>query len=550
MKRKKYLVNASLGFLAFITLLVSAISVNRNYSTSTRGEFTPYSIVLGATKNKITEGPENPDGYTGTGVLTTELGNNISVSYKHLTHPSTHWQRIKTGGYIVTSDPINGITSLELTKRDDSVNVEILYSNTTTFDASRKIVCNASSPTNFSTDFNGYKPKYIGIYALADSSFDLGKIEFDCVDHYYTLGVLSKNDARGTVSGEGLFRAGTSVTVTATAVAPYIFAGWFDASNNLVSSSASYTFVMPSNNLVLSADFVAEGESMQFGSYPQTRVTDETLITTLNDLAGGSTGLPTAENAKEWTDYLYYCDGVVTSFMWYIDLVNEGQEYRGVYYTEYRYSYTDNTAGYFMQQSYGYTKGSVYWFKYESIAWKVLDIDTGKAFLLAETVLDAQDYYYAKDERIIEGQTVYANNYEHSHIRSWLNSSFLNDAFTATEQNKIAVTNVDNSKATTINNVHNFDCPNTDDKVFLLSYKDADNESYGFVNDDSRIRYSSDYALSQAVAKDNGTAYWWTRSPYFSNANNASRVNYDGCLAATHVTYASMGILPAIWING
>ena len=99
-----------------------------------------------------------------------------------------------------TSDPINGITSLELTKRDDSVNVEIFYSNTTTFDASRKIVCNASSPTNFSTDFNGYKPKYIGIYALADSSFDLGKIEFDCVDHYYTLGVLSKNDAYSTVS--------------------------------------------------------------------------------------------------------------------------------------------------------------------------------------------------------------------------------------------------------------------------------------------------------------------------------------------------------------
>ena len=96
MKRKKYLVNASLGFLAFITLLVSAISVNRNYSTSTRGEFTPYSFVLGATKNKITEGPENPDGYTGTGVLTTELGNNISVSYKHLTHPSTHG-KVKTG---------------------------------------------------------------------------------------------------------------------------------------------------------------------------------------------------------------------------------------------------------------------------------------------------------------------------------------------------------------------------------------------------------------------------------------------------------------------
>ena len=65
MKRKKYLVNATLGFLAFITLLVSAISVNRSHSSSTRGEFSPYSIVLGTEKNKIAEGSENPDGYTG-----------------------------------------------------------------------------------------------------------------------------------------------------------------------------------------------------------------------------------------------------------------------------------------------------------------------------------------------------------------------------------------------------------------------------------------------------------------------------------------------------
>ncbi len=547
MKRKKYLVNATLGFLAFITLLVSAISVNRSHSSSTRGEFSPYSIVLGTEKNKIAEGSENPDGYTGTGVLTTELGNNIAVSYKHLTNPSTHWQRIKTGGYIVNSDPINGITNLELTKRDDTVNVEILYSNTMSFDASRKVVINASSPTNFSTDFNGYKPKYIGIYALADSSFNLGKIEFDCVDHYHTLSVLSKNDARGTVTSEGLFRAGTNVTVTATALAPYFFAGWFDASNNLVSSSATYTFAMPSNNLVLSADFVAEGEEMKFGAYPQTRVTDVTLITTLNNLAGGSEGLPTAENAKAWTDYLYYYNGAVTSFMWYIDLVNEGEEYRGVYYTEYRYTYTDSTAGCFNQQDHGYTKRIVYWFKYEPITWKVLDIDAGKAFLLAQTVLDAQDYFYAKTRRNIDGETVYANNYEHSHIRSWLNSSFLNAAFTTTEQNKNAVTTVDNSKTTTINNVHNFDCPNTLDKVFLLSYLDL-NGHYGFVNDASRVRYPSDYALSQAVSKDYDKAYWWTRSPY-SSETSASRVNYNGALAAINVTDAAMGILPAIWIN-
>ncbi|HQB96788.1 MAG TPA: DUF6273 domain-containing protein [Bacilli bacterium] len=234
--------------------------------------------------------------------------------------------------------------------------------------------------------------------------------------------------------------------------------------------------------------------------------------------------------------------------MWYKDVVHNSVTYRGVYYTEYRYTYTDSTAGCFNQQDHGYTKRIVYWFKYEPITWKVLDIDAGKAFLLAQTVLDAQDYFYAKTRQNIDGETVYANNYEHSHIRSWLNSSFLNAAFTTTEQNKIVVTTVDNSKATTINNTHNFDCPNTLDKVFLLSYKDAETASYGFVNDASRVRYPSDYALSQAVSKDYDKAYWWTRSPY-SSETSASRVNYNGALAAINVTDAAMGILPAIWIN-
>jgi len=75
--------------------------------------------------------------------------------------------------------------------------------------------------------------------------------------------------------------------------------------------------------------------------------------------------------------------------MWYIDLVNGGgEEYRGVYYTEYRYTYTDSTAGCFNQQDHGYTKRIVYWFKiWTNNVETVLDIDAGKAFLLAQTVL-------------------------------------------------------------------------------------------------------------------------------------------------------------------
>lgn len=373
-----------------------------------------------------------------------------------------------------------------------------------------------------------------------------GRIEFNCVDNYRTLSIVNETPAAGSVSGAGVYYPGTSVTVTATPSGSDEFQGWYDTLGTLKSMDNPYTFTMPGEDYTLSTFFgPAKGSLKQMGMYPQTKVTDTTIISALNGKGGL---LPTAGNLQTWTDYGYYIEGVVTSYMWYKDVVHNSVTYRGVYYTEYRYTYTDSTAGCFNQQDHGYTKRIVYWFKYEPITWKVLDIDAGKAFLLAQTVLDAQDYFYAKTRRNIDGETVYANNYEHSHIRSWLNSSFLNAAFTTTEQNKIVVTTVDNSKATTINNTHNFDCPNTLDKVFLLSYLDL-NGHYGFVDDASRVRYPSDYALSQAVSKDYDKAYWWTRSPYFSRAYNASRVNYNGALAAINVTDAAMGILPAIWIN-
>lgn len=55
---------------------------------------------------------------------------------------------------------------------------------------------------------------------------------------------------------------------------------------------------------------------LEFGTYPQTEVGEETIIAALNGLAGE---LPTAENSQNWTSYDYYIDGDIQSFMWYID---------------------------------------------------------------------------------------------------------------------------------------------------------------------------------------------------------------------------------------
>jgi hypothetical protein len=234
-------------------------------------------------------------------------------------------------------------------------------------------------------------------------------------------------------------------------------------------------------------------QKSSIGTYPQSKVTDATLLSTLNAASGT---LPTSTNSQAWTDYGYYINGSVSSYMWYIDITNASDEYRGVYFTSYRPDNTNNPSStiYSEQDDNGYTPSFVYWFKYEPITWRVLDVQSNRAFLMADLVLDSQDYHYSRDERTIGGSTVYANNYEHSHIRSWLNDNFYNTAFTAEEKARIQTTTVDNSVASTgyssNKNIASYVCANTSDKVFLLSYAEVTSATYGFT-----------YGLSKTIAR-------------------------------------------------
>jgi len=181
-----------------------------------------------------------------------------------------------------------------------------------------------------------------------------------------------------------------------------------------------------------SADAPIKKKSIiKFGTYPQSEVTDPTLLNTLNAASGT---LPSSSNSQAWTDYGYYIKGSVSSYMWYIDVITATGKYRGVYFTSYRPYNTTSPSLLFHplpQFDNGYTTSPVYWFKYEPITWRVLDVQGSSAFLMADLVLDSQDYHYSISDRTIGGSTVYANNYKESHIRSWLNSNFYNTAFSA-----------------------------------------------------------------------------------------------------------------------
>lgn len=161
-----------------------------------------------------------------------------------------------------------------------------------------------------------------------------------------------------------------------------------------------------------------------------------------------------------------------------------------------------------------------------AIEWLVLAREGKKVLLISRYGLDAQKYHSENTD--ITWQTC--------SLRTWLNSTFLNKAFTATEQSAILKTTVDNS---------------TQDKVFLLSYEEANKylgiTKDGYYNEKFRVEATA-YAKERGahISVDNAI-WWWLRSPRY--ADKAPYVTPGGYTDSTFTVYSSNAIRPALWVN-
>lgn len=230
-----------------------------------------------------------------------------------------------------------------------------------------------------------------------------------------------------------------------------------------------------------------DGKTVTYGLYPQKNVNDSSLVSTLNSL--------TTPESNGW--YLY----------------------EGDYYAELRA--TPNESSYEFDNGATISSGKTYWFKCEPIVWNVLSNNNGEYYIVSSVLLDAHCYNRSTSDRTIDGQTVYPNNYKYSDIRAWLINDFYKSAF-ALGNSYIKTTMVDNSVATTNSASNRFACSNTEDKVFLPSYRDYINNSYGFSistgSSDTRCCRTTDWARARGVyyytssgsLQYNG--YYWTRS--------------------------------------
>lgn len=170
----------------------------------------------------------------------------------------------------------------------------------------------------------------------------------------------------------------------------------------------------------------------------------------------------------------------------------------------------------------------------EAIEWLVLDIQDGKALLISKYALDSKPY----------NKTMGTVTWENCWLRRWLNSSFLDAAFSEAEQAMIPTVTVSAEK----NPRCNTDPGNaTQDQVFLLSIAEA---SRYFTSDSARQCKATDYAIRQGVNTTSGSCWQWLRVPG-QQQNYVARIHEDGYIIWEGIpAFMEEGaVRPVIWVD-
>ena len=190
-------------------------------------------------------------------------------------------------------------------------------------------------------------------------------------------------------------------------------------------------------------------------------------------------------------------------------------------------------------------QGSCNIYKFEPIEWDILEEKDGKAIAISHLVLEkgwSSHYDYPN-----------CFYYDKTDLRKWLNNDFYNIAFSSSEKEKIITTLVKNNKEQACTTNVDFDglaCDDTEDNVYVLSYKEA--ITY-YKNETSRRAKATEYVIDGMDHKNNNDENqyysWRLRGPGW-NIGRAATVMDIGYITADYmVNDQDQGIRPVICID-
>ena len=255
--------------------------------------------------------------------------------------------------------------------------------------------------------------------------------------------------------------------------------------------------------------YIVDEDIITFGMYPKTHVSDVDLLNSLNAL--------TTQNELGYYSLNNNLYEKCTS------LLLPGAPDGGYYF--------DNDDKIINNQD--------YWFKVEPLKWKILEETEDYYFVATADSIDACKYSLNLD-----------NNYIESYLREFLNNDLYNKAFDGIKDN-ILLTEVDNSKESTNQDINHFTCENTNDYVFALSCKELNTNDKWDSTNNARKCYLSEYARIKGVYSGSETgifysSYYWLRSPSASSSEKAYFINHYGGADHRSVNENGVAVRPAL----
>lgn len=162
----------------------------------------------------------------------------------------------------------------------------------------------------------------------------------------------------------------------------------------------------------------------------------------------------------------------------------------------------------------------------EAIEWIVLERNGNNALVISKYCIEWMPF----------NETFTHVTWTNSTIRSWLNQTFLNEAFTNQEKTSIIASPISNPDDPDDSNSHG----TSTDNIFLLSLNEAGKY---FSNDSARSAYGTDYACSKG---ESASWCWWLRS--------AGSKEYVAYVSSGEIGYyeeidRNMGTRPVMWIE-
>ena len=210
----------------------------------------------------------------------------------------------------------------------------------------------------------------------------------------------------------------------------------------------------------------------------------------------------------------------------------------------------------------GIKEGETYYFKVEPLLWRVIGDEDGTLTILCNEIIYGMNF----DSE--------SSLWNESDIRQWLNGEFLENAFSQAQADMIAETQLNNgvtSVPVSATGSNTYVCENTSDKVWLLSYEEVQNTSYGFIGelaqgdgvvqgrDINRMKSVTDYAAACGALKIIGNSdyvgngSWWLRSAYYGSTASELKVmdvRSDGYVGVyDSATLSAVGVAPAVRIS-